>query len=498
MQNEDIAGYRLYRDKYMHLKTKHQSNMLKLHNLEMNIMLGNFQNSQQDGETIVSLKDPIFAPVRETIKLDPGYLRKKTKELSLISNSEHNASRSDANSPKDPFALLYKLRNEPVKKEVELNDLIYAKNNKPTYASLISIPQSNTAIYSPPFEDWLEITVRGILDSKYYEHLMCSRETGKIPSNFPEFVFSWLGSFYIDIKTRNVRELEWHRKDNANEHRLNILLGLASKPTNKVWEIFTFREFLLEDLGLDELGFYLHCRFALFGGPQLCHSSGRFSNLHYLPFDKVTSVVDLLMGNLPTANLAELKSMLRSKAKDQTSSLTIESSIVLRVMLEYYKNEKKFKLRIIKDLFDQNSRENDISQMTFESFKHLVKNIDIQIQDSKLAKLYRDSWETGSGITAESFLKAANDNGFFFAQLKLKSINPKPATDQYGIIDPNSNQYSAFLYKIEVAWKTMSKDVEMIKEVIGEMGVPDVLASLHKLEGTLNRKGSIAKEEVGN
>jgi len=121
-------------------------------------------------------------------------------------------------------------------------------------------------------------------------------------------------------------------------------------------------------------------------------------------------------------------------------------------MLEYYRNEKNFKIRVINDLFEQNARENEQAQMNFENFKYLVKNVDLQIPESRIAKLFRDSWAIGnSKITAASFLAAANENGFFFHHLRLKGIYSKPATDQYGIIDPNADAFSSFWYKIETS-----------------------------------------------
>ena len=108
-----------------------------------------------------------------------------------------------------------------------------------------------------------------------------------------------------------------------------------------MWEIYTFREFLMEEMALDELGFYLHTRFLLFRGPQLSYSAGKYSMAHFFPLDRVFKVCDSVMFKLAKEEIEEFKALLRTKAKEKGLVPHIESSLALRLMLEYYRREKK-------------------------------------------------------------------------------------------------------------------------------------------------------------
>lgn len=58
--------------------------------------------------------------------------------------------------------------------------------------------------YNPSFEEWMFVTIRGIFDSKMYEHFHKQNDVSSI-THFSEFVYSWLGSFCIDSTTREIR-----------------------------------------------------------------------------------------------------------------------------------------------------------------------------------------------------------------------------------------------------------------------------------------------------
>lgn len=47
-------------------------------------------------------------------------------------------------------------------------------------------------------------TMRYILDAKYTE-ILTSENNYKLISKFPDFVYSWLSSFYVDEKSKKVR-----------------------------------------------------------------------------------------------------------------------------------------------------------------------------------------------------------------------------------------------------------------------------------------------------
>ena len=45
-------------------------------------------------------------------------------------------------------------------------------------------------------------TLRGILDSKYNEFIM--NDDVRLYSKFPDFVFSWLGTYEVNIKSYSI------------------------------------------------------------------------------------------------------------------------------------------------------------------------------------------------------------------------------------------------------------------------------------------------------
>ena len=62
---------------------------------------------------------------------------------------------------------------------------------------------------------------------------------------------------------------------------------------------------------------------------------------HFVPLDRVFKVCDSVMFKLSHDETEEFKALLRSKGKDRGSVPHVESSLALRLMLEYYKREKK-------------------------------------------------------------------------------------------------------------------------------------------------------------
>ncbi|CAI2362640.1 unnamed protein product [Moneuplotes crassus] len=138
--------------------------------------------------------------------------------------------------------------------------------------------------YNPPFVQWLFVTIRALFDSKMYEHFMKIGDP-QIITPFPEFVYSWLGTFCVDNITRKVRLLEFYELDHVDEIRLQILLGLKTNLEPKMWEYSIFLDFLEEKHTVDELHFYLLCRNYLFGGPQLTDRKAQFERVHLISLE---------------------------------------------------------------------------------------------------------------------------------------------------------------------------------------------------------------------
>jgi len=74
--------------------------------------------------------------------------------------------------------------------------------------------------YSPPFSEWLFSTCRAILDSKYYEYVLFEDIGYSNISRLTDFVYSWLGKYCIDEKTRLVRTIDFEERENVDDIRL--------------------------------------------------------------------------------------------------------------------------------------------------------------------------------------------------------------------------------------------------------------------------------------
>ena len=55
-----------------------------------------------------------------------------------------------------------------------------------------------TISYNPPFPEWLFSTLRGILDSKYFEYQYYQEQGFANVSRLADFAYSWMGKFCID------------------------------------------------------------------------------------------------------------------------------------------------------------------------------------------------------------------------------------------------------------------------------------------------------------
>jgi hypothetical protein len=46
---------------------------------------------------------------------------------------------------------------------------------------------------------------------------------------------------------------------------------------------------------MDELYFYLHCRYLIFNGPQMKHNNGSFDMLHFTSVEHAEQIVTLVL-----------------------------------------------------------------------------------------------------------------------------------------------------------------------------------------------------------
>lgn len=320
---------------------------------------------------------------------------------------------------------------------------------KPTYRSLVGglLPWEERAkvSYQPAFPLWLQVTIRAIFDSKMTEVLL-SYNKGRRISRFPEFVHSWLGTFSVDKESRGPKLLEYTEKEAiSRKNRCDLLLGLELASSGKLWEVNVFKEFLEEKLGLDELVYFLHCRFILFKGSQLAIPTAGFCVTHFVTKEKVFDTIDKLMQTYSADVRKELKDkFLTFASRNYRDANAFDYAMVLRVLTEFYRKEKKENFLKFTQLYSLAKR-NAKSQepiFPFEDFyKVVAEAYDKSITDIDVSALYRDSYVAGgASISCDSILLTFSESPFWIRYLRLKGQNAEPKYNSRGDIDQSEDR----------------------------------------------------------
>lgn len=450
MMAEELHSFNEFKSEFYKLRNEKNIIRRKMRQLEIGVVTGGYSN--QIVEEFVPANDEVFK---------------------LVQNPEKFKSKKMGNRRISTQDLV----------KINLNTL---KPCRPTFASFLKIPVGHVQ-FSPPYKDWLFVTVRAIFDSKYNEHLL-NLQSNTLPLTFPEFVYDWLGHFTVDNNVRGIKQQEWWTKNNADASRLQLLAGLALPRSKRVWELNTFREFLQEELDLDELAFYLHSRYLLFQGPQLATSAGKYASSHYVSLSESKTLILTVMEGLPNESISQLLTTIEEKSKKKPGF--IESSFVLRVLLEFYHREKKMKYLAIQELFYRCSK----TEFTFESFKDICLSLDSKLPPYLIAKAYREAFMDGNGfISADVFYVVANNLLFYF-MLRLKSPWKIPKLNEFGEIDPYFDEYSNYMATADKLFKSRGRDVEIVSKYIESMGIPDFHRHYLNLELVMNRKYLVMEE----
>ena len=373
---------------------------------------------------------------------------------------------------------------------------------RPTYATFISkeIPSSKVDLVETPYAQWLEVTVRGILDSKYAEHVLSGLDLMRVRRSFPEFVYAWMGMYEVGERKREVATLNWSVREEVDARRYQLLLALATEKAKKAWEIWTFREFLMENMDLDQLSFFLHCRHLLFRGPQLQSNEGKYAVVHYVPLTHANSLIDTLMSKLPHTDRSIVKSLLLDKARSKSGVLHIDASYVLRVFLMYYERERSNKCRQIEELFQQAPKEELPDQglfLSFFAFRQILLNLNSDFTDLDLVYLYRLTWDQTGLLTPASLFSALSRSGALSLCLRLGGLWPLPVLNAYNDLDVGVNPLNDIYANVVSDWKLMSKRLDLLKDSVTRMGLLGLAGTIAKCELVLRRKGQVKMEETG-
>ena len=476
---EDCYRFSPLIDDVAFLKEKLKAVNTKFSKLEMDVQAGNI-GFGGDSAALVQLDDPIFTVIQPAVFIPRP--KEASKGRSRVSGTLFT---SGVDTSLDTTVV----------------DLQKFRLSKPPFANLIAseIPDAKADFAELPFPLWLEATIRGIYDSKYSEHLLCAEDSGRQRSAFPEFVYAWLGQYTVDEKKREVTNLDWSLKDQADRRRYSLLKAISTEKAKKAWEVWTFREFLMENSDLDQLSFFLHSRQLLLRGPQLHTTSGKYAVIHYLPMDHVTAVVDKLMAKLTITDRSSVKGMILDKARDRSGVLHVDCSYVLRILLAYYEREKKSKFKVLEELF-QLAPKTEVKHaqfVDFSAFKQICANINQDLSDLEVVTLYRNTWKLGKGeITPETMFIAANETNFLYKCLRLGNFWPSPHLNTYNDVETGISPLNDCYAAVLADWRAKGRRLEVLKEGVMRMGLLSVATQIGKIEGVLKRKGQLPLEET--
>lgn len=298
--------------------------------------------------------------------------------------------------------------------DVMLNSIDLNKYNysRPTYRAMLNIspPEGKNKIeFVPPFPIWLQVTIRAIFDAKLNE-LLQSYSRGQTLTSFPEFVFAWMGAFCIDKETKNIRILDRIERDTiALENKKNLLYALESQSDTTLWEVLIFKDFLEEKLSSDELAFFLHCRFLLFKGLHLSMPTANLCVRQFVTKDRVLDTIDRALIKYKPEEREEFKNNLIEFNKETYKDANaFDYAMVLRILLELYRKEKKENCLRLQGLFSKakTGGQNVKFSLTFESFRDVFAGeYDRDISELDLAYLFREAYIAGGGtVNLESTL----------------------------------------------------------------------------------------------
>lgn len=273
------------------------------------------------------------------------------------------------------------------------------------------------------------IIVRAIFDSKFNEYMFFS--DSRLFTRFPEFVYEWLGKYEVELDFGKILKKEDNFRNNlaSDDERILLLLELTHTKLNKLWECQIFLEFLSEKSAKDELYFFLHCRALLFKGPQLDYLESRFNFIHFIKYELAQNVVNVLLAKHNESVKNIVLDRILETAKKKKDNLFVDSAFVLRILLEFYKQEKTLKFGLIREAFQQ-------QVLNFENIRKIIKYNWRQISEAEIVEIYRDVWGLSQGrFSLEALLAYLNEGDFFIKTLKIALSKGLPL-----VFDPNTNE----------------------------------------------------------
>ncbi|CAD8184397.1 unnamed protein product [Paramecium octaurelia] len=325
----------------------------------------------------------------------------------------------------------------------------------------------------------LLVIMRHILDAKWNEIQMNQQ------SRFPEFVYSWLMNFKVDYNHKCIKKIEYDNQ-RVDDQIVKFIVDFSNPVLEKNWECVSFQEFLNDFSSHDEIYFFLYARNLLFRGPQCQNHQAFYEPHHYIPLLQADFVVTHLFSQYEVSTIQQVKRVLKERAvrKIQNKNIyIIEAAFVLRILLEFYRVERRNRYKMFKIAFG--SRATNIS---FKQFRIVLISNYPKITDLELATLYREAYSfTGTGVSIDSFYTIASENGFFTKNLKIQNLTQLPhLVEEQFAFDPSQQPFIL----VSEAYKRLINQQKPVKELLVEIGLEILFNEFEELDNFIETKFS--------
>jgi len=330
--------------------------------------------------------------------------------------------------------------------------------------------------------------VRAIFDSKFNEFLYY--DNPRVISSFPDFVYGWLSTYQVCPLERKVKIITSDDKIDIEIRRLQFYTSLMNPKLTKVWDVVTFRECIEEKFSPDELFFFLYCRYILFEGSQLDHFASTLNIVHWISLDKAERLVDAILRKLDQDQLYRVKYHLRVKAKMKHKKQYLDSGFVLRVLLEYYRHDKKINFKMLQETFLKISTigPNKKMTVTFDAFKQFIHMNYPFISDFDKARLYREAWCLGNGVVDhEVFYIAASESNFFIKILLHQYFMDIPYIN-YDKPTLLNKEFEDLSTKMIIKFELFHDIFKISKQLARSLGIEALLMDIEEYEKFFMKK----------
>eukprot|EP00826_Nyctotherus_ovalis_P016084 TRINITY_DN14634_c0_g1_i12.p3 TRINITY_DN14634_c0_g1~~TRINITY_DN14634_c0_g1_i12.p3 ORF type:complete len:221 (+),score=61.66 TRINITY_DN14634_c0_g1_i12:73-735(+) len=176
-----------------------------------------------------------------------------------------------------------------------------------------------------------------------------------------------------------------------------------------------------------------------FKGPQLEVPTAGFCVTHFMGKDKVFDAIDRIMHACSEDERRKLKSKLTAFAKKSYKDPdAFDCGMVLAILLEFYRKEKKENFLRFQELFTLTKQTLSPRPLfPFDAFHTLIsETYDKGATALEVCNVYREAYIAGDGdVTCDSVLLTFSETPFWVSHLRLKGQGGEPKYDARGDID---------------------------------------------------------------